>query len=88
LAYRVELTPRAARELADLPRHVQGRILRWLDLLAEAPRRAGTKQLEGRAEFRRVHAGRDYVIIYTVRGEELLVLVIRVAHRKEAYRGL
>jgi len=88
MAYRVELTPKAAGELAALPRHVRKRIVRWLVLLGDNPHREGTKKLEGRGELRRVHASKDYVIIYTVRKREVLVLVLRVAHRKDAYRGL
>lgn len=88
MAYRVELTPKARRELADLPRHVKKRIVRWLDLLAEDPRRIRTRQLEGRSELRRVHAGKDYVIVYTIRQKQILVLVVRIAHRREVYRKL
>ncbi len=88
MTYRVELTPKARRELTSLPRHVQKRIVRWLDLLAEDPRRTRTKQLEGRAELRRVHAGKDYVIVYTIQQKQVLVLVVRIAHRKEVYRKL
>ena len=88
MAYRVAFTPRASAELADLPRHVRRRIARWMDLLAEDPRRVGTKQLTGQPDLRRVHAGRDYVIVYTVRPDELLVLIVRVGHRGDIYRGL
>jgi len=88
MAYRVELTPRAADEYRRLPRHVRNRIGRWLDLLAEDPRRTGTKQLKGRAELRRVHAGKDYVIVYTIEDDKVRVLVVRIAHRREAYRRL
>jgi len=88
VAYRVEFTARAAEEFRDLPKPVRKRIIRWLDLLAEDPRRLGTKQLEGRPELRRVHAGKDYVIIYTILGRRFVVLVVRIAHRSEAYRGL
>jgi mRNA interferase RelE/StbE len=88
VAYRVEFTPRAADELRNLPRPVKRRILRWLDLLAEDPRRPGTKQLVGRPELRRVHASKDYVIVCATAEKRLLVLVVRVAHRKDVYRGL
>ncbi len=88
MAYRVEFTPNAHREMMGLPRHVQKRVIRWLELLSDDPRRAGTKQLAGRPELRRVHAGKDYVIVYAIREHDLLVLVVRVAHRRDAYRGL
>jgi len=86
--YRIAFTARSEKELEGLPRHVQKRIARWLALLSDDPRREGTRKLEGHGELRRVHASRDYVIVYTVRDEEVLVLVVRVAHRKDAYRGL
>ena len=86
--FHVELSPRAVGELERLPRHVQRRIIRWLELLAQDPRRAGAVKLSGQGELYRVHAGKDYVIIYTIVRARLLVLVVRVANRKEAYRNL
>lgn len=86
--FHVELSPRALGELERLPKHVQGRIIRWLELLAEDPRRDGTVKLSGQGGLYRVHAGKDYVIIYAIADARLLVLVVRVANRKEAYRNL
>ena len=86
--FHVELTPRAAGELDRLPKHVQRRIIRWLELLADDPRRARAVKLAGQAGLYRVHASKDYVIIYTIVQARLLVLVVRVANRKEAYRNL
>jgi len=88
MGYRVDLTPRAAKELERLPKHIQKRIARWLDVLAEDPRCEGSKKLEGTRDLYRVHAGRDYVIVYTILDDAVLVLVVRVAHRREAYRRL
>lgn len=88
MQYHIALTARAEKDLGDLPRHVQKRIARWLDLLADDPRREGTKKLEGHGELRRVHASKDYVIVYLVRRKEVLVLIVRVGHRREVYRGL
>ncbi len=88
MRYRIAFTPRSEKELEELPRRIQRRIARWLDLLADDPRREGTKQLEGRSGLRRIHASKDYVIIYVVRDKEVLVLIVRVAHRKDVYRGL
>jgi mRNA interferase RelE/StbE len=86
--YRVAFTVRAEKDLAELPRQVQKRIARWLDLLADDPHREGTKKVEEQGELRRVHASKDYVIVYVIRKREVLVLIVRVAHRKEVYRGL
>ena len=56
--------------------------------MTDGPRCEGTKKLEGRGELRRVHASKDYVIVYAVRDKEVLVLIVRVGHRREVYRGL
>ena len=84
MAYRVDLSPLVAKELSELPRPVQKRIVRWLDLLGEDPRRSGTAKLTGREDLYRLHAGKDYVIIYSIRNDKVTVLVLRVAHRSEA----
>jgi mRNA interferase RelE/StbE len=86
--YRIEFAAKAADELRRLPKPVQKRVARWVELLSDDPRRLGTKQLEGRPELRRVHASKDYVIVYTIVERRLLVLVVRVAHRKGVYRRL
>jgi mRNA interferase RelE/StbE len=88
MRYRIAFTTRADKEMDTLPRHVQRRVARWLDLLADDPRREGTRKLEAHEGLRRVHAGKDYVIVYTVSDKEVLVLVVRVAHRGDVYRGL
>ena len=88
MRYRVAFTPQAEREFTQLPRHVQRRVGRWLGLLADDPHRTGTRKLLGRPELRRVHASKDYVIIYAVRGHQVLVLIVRVAHREDVCRGL
>ena len=86
--YHVQFTRKADLELRGLPYQIQKRIARGMDLLAENPRRTGTKQLEGYPELRRVHVGKDYVVVYTIREKEILVLVVRVGHRKGVYRRL
>ena len=88
MSYSVSLTPTADRELADLPQHIQKRILRWLELIGRAPRRKGTTKLKGRDDLRRVHASRDYVVLYRVDDPSKEVLVARIAHRGEVYRRL
>ena len=82
MRYRVDLTPKAAKGLERLPKRIQKRIARWLDVLAEDPRCKGSKKLEGVRGLYRVHAGRDYVIVYTILDDAVVVLVVRIAHRQ------
>lgn len=86
MAYRIEFAPRAEREFKKLPRPVQVRLKTRIDTLAENPRPQGVEALSGEDRLYRIRAG-DYRIIYAIQDEVLLVLVIRVGHRREVYRG-
>ena len=88
MPYAIKHTPKAEAEFLALPKHIQQRISRWYILLQEDPRRAQTKQLTGYPELRRVHASKDYVIVYTIRQSEVIVLIVRIGHRRKIYRNL
>jgi mRNA interferase RelE/StbE len=60
------------------------RVARKIDALAQEPRPRGVERLKGEENLWRVRAG-DFRIIYTIRDEVLLVLVVRVGHRREVY---
>ena len=86
MAYSVEFAPSAARDFQKLPREVQHRLTRAIDTLGANPRPRGAKKLQGRDDVWRIRAG-DYRIIYEIQERRLVVMVVRVAHRREAYRG-
>lgn len=88
MPYQVIFTAAARRSLRDLPAHVQKRVTRWIDLLAEDPRRSGTCQLVGHPGIRRVHASKDYVILYSIDHQRITVLVLRIENRRDVYREL
>lgn len=85
--YRVSFTHAAARQLRRMDRPIQRRLLDAADALAVDPRPPGTKALQGGGGLLRVRIG-DYRIVYVVRDDELVVLVVTVGHRREVYRGL
>ncbi|MGP0069515.1 MAG: type II toxin-antitoxin system RelE family toxin [Isosphaeraceae bacterium] len=85
--YEIELKPSAAAELAKFPRKVRERIAARINALTAIPRPPGSKKLEGEDETYRIRVG-DYRILYQVRDEVLLILVVRIAHRKDVYRNL
>ena len=85
MSYRVLFQPSAVRELRKLSRDVQVRIMARIEALAKEPRPAGVKKLEGLKELCRVRVG-DYRVVYQIRDERLVVLVVRIAHRRDAYR--
>jgi mRNA interferase RelE/StbE len=82
--YRVELTLAAQRQLRRLDRQAQRRVQAAIELLATDPRPPGAKALQGRRGYLRVRTG-DYRVVYTVRDDVLLVLVVALGHRREIY---
>ena len=57
-----------------------------IDLLATEPRPPAARQLVGGAGEWRVRTG-DFRIIYEIQDQQLLVLVIKVGHRRDLYEN-
>jgi mRNA interferase RelE/StbE len=83
--YSIQILPSAERELAALDSPIQRRIAARIDALADTPRPAGAKKLQGGKSTWRVRVG-DYRILYEVVDERVIVLVVKVGHRREVYR--
>jgi mRNA interferase RelE/StbE len=83
--YGIEVRPRAAKELAALPRDAQRRIVRAIDALAGDPRPAGCVALRGAEGLLRIRIG-VYRVVYLVEDDRLVVLVVRVGHRRDVFR--
>ncbi|MBA2631537.1 MAG: type II toxin-antitoxin system RelE/ParE family toxin [Chloroflexi bacterium] len=82
--YAVEFLRSAARVLSKLDPRVRRRIARRIDRLMEDPRGDAVK-LRGADDVWRARAG-DYRILYQVEDDRLLILVIRIGHRRDVYR--
>jgi mRNA interferase RelE/StbE len=82
--YEVRLHPAAARAFRRLQGPLRDRIAAAVDALSLNPRAEGAIKLAGRDDFR-VRVG-DYRIVYAVDDAERLVLIARIAHRREVYR--
>ena len=85
MAYQVTILPSAARALGRLDKGIRSRLSRAIDGLAENPRPHGAKKLT--KKHWRIRVG-DYRIIYDINDDVLLVLVVRVGHRRDVYRGV
>ena len=72
-----------AKDLRPFPRRDVRRILSRIRLLPRIPRPAGCEKLIDR-ELYRIRQG-AYRIIYAIEDSRLIVEVIRVAHRRDAY---
>lgn len=82
----IALAPSAARQLRTFEPQVRRRIQAALELLADEPRPPAATQLVGGSGEWRVRTG-DYRIVYEIKDDQLLMLVLRVGHRREIYQA-
>ncbi len=85
MAYQVIIKPSAEKSIRKLNRDTQRRIFRLLDALAQEPRPVGVVKMAGADNLWRVRIG-DYRVVYEIRDDRLIVLVVRVGNRKDVHR--
>ena len=85
MSYKIEFSHKAERQFKNLSNQIQKRLKPKIDALAQNPRPRGVRKLEGEDELYRVRVG-DYRVIYQVRDDVLIVLVVSLGDRKEIYK--
>lgn len=84
-SYKLLIRKSAAREIAALSGKAdRRRIVKRIEALANDPRPPGCQKLSGHNRYR-IRQG-PYRILYEIRDRELVITVVRVAHRRHAYR--
>jgi mRNA interferase RelE/StbE len=83
-SYELKFKKSVARDLRPFPKQDVKRIMQRIRSLADDPRRAGCEKLSGQERYR-VRQG-AYRIVYEIEDARLTVLVVKVGHRREAYR--
>ncbi len=84
MSYSVRIKHSATRELAQIARRDRERLVYAIDRLGEQPH-VGYPLKGDLRGLRRIRVG-DYRVVYEVLDHELVVLVVLIAHRREAYR--
>lgn len=84
---RFELVVRrsVSKDLRALPSRDVRRLLARMEALADNPRPPGAQKLAGQERYR-IRQG-VYRILYEIRDQELIVVVVKVGHRREVYRS-
>ncbi len=73
-----------AKDLRQIPKKNVARILKRIDSLRAEPRPPGVEKLSGQEKYR-IRQG-VYRILYEIRNDELIVVVVKVGHRRDVYR--
>ena len=85
MAYQVIVKPSAEKVIRKLDRDTRRKVTRLLEALAEEPRPGGVVKLAGDDNLWRVRIG-DYRVVYEIHDKRLVILVVKVGHRKDVYR--
>lgn len=85
MTYSVQISPAAERQIRKLSKPIQHQITKRLLKLEIDPRPDGVKKLEGEKDLYRLRVG-DSRVVYAIKAQALLVLVLKVGDRKEVYR--
>lgn len=83
--YEVEISRTAEKQLRALPRADRERVARRMHGLADDPFPRDTRKLAGLDDVFRVRVGR-YRILYSVEEAALIIVVLKVGHRRDIYR--
>jgi mRNA interferase RelE/StbE len=88
MSWRINITPTAMGMLTGIAdRRIREKIVAVIDRLVEEPEKQGNAMLGELAGFRSIRAvGQRYRIIYTLKGEEIVVMVVAVGIRRDGAR--
>jgi mRNA interferase RelE/StbE len=87
-SYNVKIKNSAQKEIRKLPsKDLREKIIDIIDGLYANPVPEDSKKIKGSNNIYRIRQG-VYRIVYQVYKSDLLIMVIRVHHRKDAYKGL
>jgi len=82
--YRIYIKPTAVKELKKIPKRDVSKIIDKIRSLSSNPRPPGCEKLSSDDKYR-IRQGR-YRIVYSIADDKLVVLVIKIGHRKDIYR--
>ena len=82
--YRLLFKRSVAKDLRAIPKKDVQRILKRIKALADAPRSNGCEKLTDQERYR-IRQG-SYRVISEIKDAVLVIIVVKIAHRSEAYR--
>ena len=83
--YKIEIIASAEKSLKKIPKKDILKIVEAIQILSITPFPEGCRKLKGEEDVYRVRQG-NYRIIYEVIEKKLIVLVLKIGHRKDIYK--
>jgi len=86
-SYKVEIKKSAQKEIRKLPQSVRMKIIQKINKLYSEPMPVGAEKIKGYDNRYRLRQG-DYRILYSIFKDRLVIMIVRVQHRKDVYKDL
>ncbi len=83
--YSLEIARTAEKQLRKLPADARTRVVRSMLALGEEPYPTGFRKLTGYDDVFRIRVG-VYRVLYSVSGRRLVIIILKIGHRKDIYR--
>ncbi|MBD3320674.1 MAG: type II toxin-antitoxin system mRNA interferase toxin, RelE/StbE family [Chitinivibrionales bacterium] len=87
MVYSVEFRPSVLKNIKRFPRRDIIRIKKRIEDLSKNLPDPATTKMKGKNPFHKIRTG-DYRIIYEIHGGSLVILVVKIGHRKDVYKNL
>ncbi|NOQ41547.1 MAG: type II toxin-antitoxin system mRNA interferase toxin, RelE/StbE family [Desulfuromusa sp.] len=87
MQYSVEFRPAVLKELKRFPKRDLVKIKKKIEGFGEKLPAPNTTKMKGNNPFHKIRSG-DYRIIYEIHNDRLVILVVKIGHRKDVYKKL
>lgn len=87
MQYSLQYRRSVDKELRKLPANIRKLVVHKIQMLANNPWPTGSSKIKGSRDLFRIRHG-VYRVVYQVKSDVLVVVVVRVRHRRDAYRNL
>ncbi len=85
--FQIEYKSSVKKELRKLAQSDRLAIVNKIQLLKNEPSPEGSAKLKGSVDLFRIRHG-DYRVIYQIKKKVLIIIIIRIGHRREVYKNL
>ena len=87
MKYAIEFRPSVLKSLINLPKRDVLRIKKKVEELSVNLPEPNTTKMKGDNDFHKIRSG-DYRIIYEIHDDRVVILIVKIGHRKDVYVNL
>ncbi len=87
MAYSIEFRPSVWKNVKSVPKKNLVKIKSKIEKIGNNLPDPSTTKMSGNNDFHKIRCG-NYRIIYEIHEDRLVILVVKIGHRKDVYRNL